>query len=55
MVYLENRKFLPMCSPLRQDETNFPSKSKELLPPPTARTYAEMKQNHLAYDKAKSK
>lgn len=44
-----------MSSPLRKDTKNFPSKSKELLPPPNCRIYAEIKDNHLAYDNAKNK
>ena len=50
MVYLESRRFLPVSSSLRRDKMNFPSKSKELLPPPKSRTC-----NHIAHDNAKNK
>ena len=53
MVYLGNRRFLPLSSPLRHDKQNFPSKSEELLPCPSQRTFVEVKSGHNAYDNAK--
>ena len=54
MVYLENRKYLPLSSPFRQDKHKLSLKSKKLLSA-LSRTYAEIKDNHLACDKAKNK
>ena len=55
MVYLDSRRFVPITSPLRSDKRNFPSKSKEILSPPTPTTYDEVKNNHKAYESAKTK
>lgn len=50
MVYLENRRYLPESSPLRKDSTGFPSSQAEQRKIPDARTFAELKQLHAAYD-----
>ena len=55
MVYLESRRFLPHSSSLRRDTTNFPLKSKEDRPKPSSRTFEEVKNDHKAYDNAKTK
>ena len=55
MVYLENRRFLPLTSSLRSDKKNFPCKSQENCPKPSPRTFAEVKSNHEAYDNAENK
>ena len=55
MVYLDSRRFLPSTSPLRSDNTHFPSKSKEDRSKPSLRTFAEVKDNHEAYDNVVNK
>ena len=40
-------KGMHASSYIRRDKRNFPSKLKELLPPPKPRTYAELKDNHV--------
>ena len=49
-------KGMHASSYIRRDKRNFPSKLKELLPPPKPRTYAELKDNHgCSVDNAKNK
>ncbi len=55
MVYLDNRRYLPMSSSLRQDKDSFPSKDEENREPPSYKDYATMKDVHAAYDAAKTK
>ena len=55
MVYLDNRRYLPMSSSLRQESESFPSKSEEVRPTPSRRAYTTLKNVHAAYDAAKTK
>ena len=55
MVYLQNRRYLPADSELRQDKKNFPSKHPEMRDPPSKRVYESLKDVHLAYDAAPTK
>ena len=56
MVYLHNRRFLPMTSPLRLDQENFPQKSTEMSTPPAKRQYNKhIMAYHHAYDNAVNK
>ena len=55
MVYMENRWYLPETSALRKDETNFPSKLVETLPPPRNKSHEAIRSSHIAYDYAKNK
>ena len=52
MVYLQNRRFLPMSSELRKQSQSFPYKHEEEREPPAHRTWAEAQQLHIAYDNA---
>lgn len=49
MVYLENRRYLPNDSQLRQDCILFSETQAEDRPPPK-KSYAELKCYHSAYD-----
>ena len=51
MIYLNNRRYLPSTSPLRQ-EKGFPLQRVEMQPPPSKRNYSMMKSFHNAVDKA---
>ena len=55
MVYLQNRRFLPLTSPIREEIQNFPSHGTENRVCPGKRTYSEIRQLHEAYSQAKSK
>ena len=55
MIYLQNRRFLPLSSHLRSDVVNFPDKSTETRSPPKYRDYKQIKAVHHAYEKAKNK
>ena len=55
MIYLENRRFLPATSSLRQDKKNFPTKAVERRPPPMTKVYKQMKGFHSSYDNAKNR
>ena len=48
MLYLENHSYLPEQSCLRQQKKGFPTKKKELLPPPAKRTIESVKEYHDA-------
>ena len=52
MVYLQNRRFLPMDSVLRKDTKQFPSKTCEMHAAPPIRSYETVKKCHKAYDLA---
>lgn len=54
MIYLENRRYLPATSSLRQDAVNYPSKAIEKRPPPKLKSYEEMKAFHCSYENAKN-
>ena len=47
VIYLENRRFLPDTSELRNDSISFPSKKREMRPP--LRCYATINSVHKAY------
>ena len=49
MVYLQNRRYLPVTDKLRKDKTHFPSK-EELHPAPSKRNYESLKEAHEAYE-----
>ena len=55
MVYLQNRRFLPMDSVLRKDTKQFPSKTSEVRDAPPMRVYETVKDCHKAYDLAPTK
>ena len=45
MIYLQNRRYLPLNSKLRQQK-GLPSKKAELEPPPKKRKFDEVKEQH---------
>lgn len=55
MTYLQNRRYLPMSSKLREDDEHFPEKTKETRLPPPARTYEKAKSLHTSFDAIKTK
>lgn len=55
MVYLQNRRFLPMDSVLRKETKQFPSKTHEVRDTPPMRAYETVKDCHKAYDLAPTK
>ena len=55
MTYLQNRRYLPLSSKLREDEKQFPEKIKEVRPPPQRRDYETIKSLHISYDAMKTR
>lgn len=55
MVYIKNRRYLPLDSDLRSDDSGFPDQSVENSAPPRQRDYEKLKSVHHAYDKTKIK
>lgn len=55
MTYLQNRRYLPLSSNLREDDKCFPEKVKEKRLPPPARDYGKAKSLHISYDAIKTK
>ena len=55
MIYMENRRFLPLSHPLRKQTDGFPSRSTEERPPPEAKNMCDMLSYHQAYENAKNK
>ena len=55
VVYMNNRRFLPLTHPLRKASKKFPNAKAEKLPPPDTLTQEEVILNSLAYENAKNK
>ena len=54
MVYLKNRRYLPLDSKWRDDCKNFPEKAAELRTPSPLRKFERVKSLHFSYDAAKA-
>lgn len=55
VVYMNNRRFLPLAHSLRKASKKFPNAKAEKLPPPDTLTQEEVIVNSLAYENAKNK
>ena len=53
VVYLDNRRYLPIDSSLRNETVEFPSKQEELSIAPPKRNFDSIKIYHKAVDNAK--
>ena len=51
-VYLHNRQYLALDSPLRKDTQHFPAKSVELGPQPSRKNFIDVMYNSVACDRA---
>lgn len=52
MVYLQNRRYLPIDSPLRREKRGFPVRDTELLGPPVKRAYNCVRDHQVAFEHA---
>lgn len=52
MVYLQNRRYLPIDSPLRREKRGFPVQETELLEPPAKRAYSSVRDHQVAFEHA---
>ena len=55
VVYLQNRRFLPVRHPLRKGKKYFPSGNAEHRLAPNKLTQEEVMINNVAYEKAKNR